>query len=661
MNTPVPQAALLARLGDDLAGVSREVDRIRTTLLTLQTAPRSAAAVPAPPSAPRMPAAPVPPGPWGPPAPPTAWAPPAGWTLPPRPPRAPRVPRAAWSPAKLLALTGAATTVLGVVLLLVLAAGRGWFGPEARVVGGAVLGLALVGIGVRVRRRAGDAAVPSAAVALAATGVAALFLTVAAAVALFGFLPLALAAPFALAVTAGGLVLADHWRHQGLALGVLIAAGVSAPLVVGGPTPTLVALVLGAQVAAVLVARRRAWPAVATTAAVVSTVAALGAAIRLLAGAPETHVATTVAVLAVLVAGGVSAVLVGASGRVAAVGMLGAPVLPVLLVSLGLARIPGTAVAGGVAVALLLAVVALDRAGAPIGPCGTERSGAAAPEAGYRGLAAVAGAGATGALLTATVLAMGSGPLSLPLLAEALVLAVAAAVTRRSGPLLAAAVLGAVGGIVALGLDAPMELVAAFPARPFVVTGPGGTITSGAVGELAAALVVSLLLSATALVALLALGRLGLLHDRGRAATAAGLLGVVALYGAAGAVVSAALLVSPSRDAFLVGHVLVTVSWTAVALVLLARGLKDSLSRVLGGVLVVAAVVKLVTFDLTALDGLARVAAFLGAGLILLAAGSRYARAVAAAPGASEEDRATSSASSSEVGPSATGGRQPDA
>ena len=641
MNTPVPRDALLARLGDDLAGVSREVDRIRTTLLTLQTAPRSAV-VPAPPPARRMPAAPVPPGPWGPPAPPTAWAPPAGWTLPPRPPRAPRVPRAAWSPAKLLAVTGAATTVLGVVLLLVLAAGRGWFGPEARVVGGAVLGLALVGIGVRVRRRAGDAAVPSAAVALAATGVAALFLTVAAAVALFGFLPLALAAPFALAVTAGGLVLADHWRHRGLALGVLIAAGVSAPLVVGGPTPTLVALVLGAQVAAVLVARRRAWPAVATTAAVVSTLAALGAAIRLLAGAPETHVATTVAVLAVLVAGGVAAVLVGASGRVAAVGMLGAPVLPVLLVGLGLARIPGSAVAGGVAVALLLAVVALDRAARP-------------------SLAAVAAAGGTAALLTATVLAMGSGPLSLPLLAEALVLAVAAAVTRRRGPLLAAAVLGAVGGIVALGLDAPMELVAAFPARPFVVTGPGGSVTSGAVGELAAALVVYLLLSATALVALHALGRLGLLQDRGRAATAAGLLGVVALYGAAGAVVSAALLVSPSRDAFLVGHVLVTVSWTAVALVLLARGLKDSLSRVLGGVLVVAAVVKLVTFDLTALDGLARVAAFLGAGLVLLAAGSRYARAVAAAPGASGEDRATSSASSSEVGPSATGGRQPDA
>ena len=36
-------------------------------------------------------------------------------------------------------------------------------------------------------------------------------------------------------------------------------------------------------------------------------------------------------------------------------------------------------------------------------------------------------------------------------------------------------------------------------------------------------------------------------------------------------------------------------------------------------------------FDLVALDGLARVGAFLGAGLALLAAGTRYARLVAEA------------------------------
>ena len=70
-------------------------------------------------------------------------------------------------------------------------------------------------------------------------------------------------------------------------------------------------------------------------------------------------------------------------------------------------------------------------------------------------------------------------------------------------------------------------------------------------------------------------------------------------------------------------------SWTVAALVLLLRGIDLVALRVIGLVLVGAAVLKLVLFDLSALDGLARVGAFLGAGLVLLAAGSRYARRVA--------------------------------
>jgi uncharacterized membrane protein len=62
---------------------------------------------------------------------------------------------------------------------------------------------------------------------------------------------------------------------------------------------------------------------------------------------------------------------------------------------------------------------------------------------------------------------------------------------------------------------------------------------------------------------------------------------------------------------------------------LLLRGIGVLPLRVTGLVLVGAAVVKLVLFDLSTLDGLARVAAFLCAGLILLAAGTRYAKLVA--------------------------------
>ena len=98
-----------------------------------------------------------------------------------------------------------------------------------------------------------------------------------------------------------------------------------------------------------------------------------------------------------------------------------------------------------------------------------------------------------------------------------------------------------------------------------------------------------------------------------------------------GLVIALALLVAPSRSGFVAGHAVVTVSWVVVALVLLARGVRRPALRVAGLVLVAAAVAKLVLFDLVALDGLARVGAFLGAGLLLLAAGTRYARLVAEA------------------------------
>jgi uncharacterized membrane protein len=50
----------------------------------------------------------------------------------------------------------------------------------------------------------------------------------------------------------------------------------------------------------------------------------------------------------------------------------------------------------------------------------------------------------------------------------------------------------------------------------------------------------------------------------------------------------------------------------------------------------VAAVAKLILFDLVTLDGLARVAVFLGAGVVLLVAGTRYARWVTAGAGDAE-------------------------
>jgi uncharacterized membrane protein len=106
--------------------------------------------------------------------------------------------------------------------------------------------------------------------------------------------------------------------------------------------------------------------------------------------------------------------------------------------------------------------------------------------------------------------------------------------------------------------------------------------------------------------------------------------GLVALYGSTAALLSVGLLISPDRTGFLLGHVLVTVAWTLGAFALLLRGVESVPLRVAGLSLVAAALMKLVLFDLSSLDGMARVTAFLVAGLVLLAAGARYARLVAA-------------------------------
>jgi uncharacterized membrane protein len=138
---------------------------------------------------------------------------------------------------------------------------------------------------------------------------------------------------------------------------------------------------------------------------------------------------------------------------------------------------------------------------------------------------------------------------------------------------------------------------------------------------------VSALVIALAVTLLAAFARLGWVRSDAETSPLWASLGVVGLYGVTGLVVNLALLVD-NRDGFTAGHALVTVSWTVAALVLLARGISRPALRVAGMALVAAAVAKLVLFDLGALDGLARVAAFLGAGLVLLAAGTRYARLI---------------------------------
>jgi uncharacterized membrane protein len=549
---------------------------------------------------------------WGAPEPPGS-PPPTAWGAP-APAPAPK--RSPLNGARLLAWTGGAVTLLGVVLLLALAASRGWFTPPARVAFGAVLGAGLVGLGGWLHRRESARA---GAFALVATGFATLYLVDAAATAVFGYLPPVPALLLALAIAGAGLGLADRWRTQLLAGGVVVGAAVLAPALADGWL--LVALVVVLQLAALLVVLRRRWAVLMVLAAagpVLYGMYAVGAEEGVLA---VVGVAAAVLVIALATAtlalrptraagapgdgpgaqtsGGPAAASPPASwtwvGAVAAI--VATAVLPALVGAPTVGGWRGALVAAGAAV--VLAVLAL-LPGRP------------------RMVKVAAGVAAVTALLTATVVGLDGAPAVLAVLGEAVVAALVAVGLRSRFAMITALVLGGLGWIAAIQRDAPIATLVEFTIAP-------------AIPALVTAIAASVLILALAAALLVAGGRLGWIRpDASRAAVWVP-IGLVGLYGAAGVVVNAALLVSPTVTGFTAGHAIVTVSWTVGALVLLARGLRRPALRVAGLVLVAAAVAKLVLFDLVALDGLARVAAFLGAGLVLLAAGTRYARLVAEA------------------------------
>ena len=510
------------------------------------------------------------------------------------------------------------------MLLLVLAASRGWLQPGARVVGGAVLALALIGVAAWVHRRPGGR---TGAVALAATGVAGLYLDVIAATSVYDYLPVAVGLVLAVVVAGGGLALADRWTSQPLAAGAVTGAAVLAPVLTEDANPLLVALAVVLQLVAVPVVLRRRWTVLAVVAAVWPLLYGLIAVAR--AVDEGRHAQTVVAVVAVLLVGvGLAA---GGARRLpvtyCCVQLAAAP-LPVLAMALVLDRAPGALAAGLVAVLLLVVAT-------PWFPVPRD----------VRAVAVVAG-GIAG--FEATMIALRGGTQTSVLLGEAIALAVAAIVLKRRSALLASAGFGIVGTFLAVFRDAPLAAMATFPSRPYLVG--GDAVTSALVTGAG----VSLLVLVAAILTLVAADRVGLLSARSESTPLWVAVSAVVLYGAASLLVTLALLVTPTRSGFLAGHVLVTVSWTVAALVLLVRGIKVAALRVAGGALVIAAVAKLVLFDLSQLDGLARVLAFLGAGLVLLAAGTRYARLVAAA-----QPTPTSPSPSPGAGPQGPAWQQP--
>ncbi|MFC7446684.1 DUF2339 domain-containing protein [Rhodococcus daqingensis] len=594
-------------LGLHMREVAEDLTRLRSQLET--PAPQAYAPPPVPqqptylpqPTPPtRLAPQPVPHA--GPPAPST----PVPW--PPIRPQAPeREPREPWWQrdgvvSRVLAVAGAAVTLIGVLMLLVLAAQAGFFGPVARVVFGAVFAAALVGAGIRVFDRPGGRV---GGIALAGTGVAGGYLDVIAATSYYGWLPPALGLAVAFGIAAGGMTLAMRWQSQPLAALTVVAVAVLAPALADGLTVTLLVFLVLLQVAAFPPQLGRDWPYLHAARAIPAVLGMLIA----LADATWTGaspwsgahrpVAAALLALAVVVAVfgiGSAVVLVRRNARdVTATVMLALSALP-LLFSGGVAgRWTEVALQCGLA-AGLLAVLAVVR-----------------PLPGHTRIAMSAVASL--AVLQASIGASSRDALPVVLLAVALGLVAVAGQARSRIGYGAGVGFGAIGALLFLDAAPPGVLVN----------------QADAVGSLA--VIVSGAMLATLMVLVVGQAHsMGLLDDR-RADVAWVAAGIGALYAGTAAVVATGVATLGVDRGFIAGHCAATLVAMVLATAALRWGLahpeRAHLALGAGLTLTFAALAKLFLFDLATLDGMFRVLAFIGVGLLLLAAGTRYARAFA--------------------------------
>ena len=178
--------------------------------------------------------------------------------------------------ARTLAWAGGLVTLLGVVFLFVLAADRGWVGPETRLALGGLVSIGLAGSAVYLRRRYGSLV---AALSAMGVGLAAGYVTLAAASATYGLLPVALGVALASGLAAFAVSIALRWRSQILAAFALSGAMVALPLIQQGFTPLVGAFLALLFAGAAAVATLRGWRWLLVAAGVVSVIEVAGVAL----------------------------------------------------------------------------------------------------------------------------------------------------------------------------------------------------------------------------------------------------------------------------------------------------------------------------------------------------------------------------------------------
>jgi uncharacterized membrane protein len=593
-----PHTAVITRLSADFAAISHqlarvsedlvELDRILTREPTPTPAPQPAAPPVPPPAAPRAVYAPqqVPP--------PAAqyWPQYTQPSAPFRPwpnaaaPRPPKERSEGWI-GKLLAVAGVAVTLIGVVLLLVLAAQAGILRPEFRVTAGAVLAGALVAAAWWLNSRAGGRV---GAIALASTGVAAAYMDVIAVTTIYDWVSPPVGLLLAAVIAGGGLTLARLWDSQHLGLLVLVPLIVLAPIVADGITLLLVGFMLALAAVSLPVQLGKDWiwlHAARIAAAVLPLLVAL--TVRYfdnrddlwLAGA--CGIAATMAVVAALI------LLPGTKNRAVMALLTAAGVLPVLCVGLAVDRVIAALMAAAVSAALLAVVLIGDRLP---GVAGIARHIFAATSA-------------VAALIAVTVAFDGriAGPV---LLAMGVVVALAG---RRDPVARWAAVGFAIAGACAHLVYSPPDMLLE-ATRIGTAAGVSTLVSSVLLAGVAVALVWS--------------------WGRAESALWVGAVAVI-VYAVTSFTVTAGMLISGNDGGFYAGHMAATICWIAMAAALFgyaARLPRDDRSVPIGGGLglVAAAMAKLFLFDLGTLDGIFRVAVFIVVGLVLLGMGAGYAR-----------------------------------
>ena len=594
-----PQRAMVARLSQDVAAISHHLAWVSACLTELDRsmAYQQPAAQPVAYAAPQQywqppqttPAAGPAPQPAPEPMPPTAAPHPQAQQQPPRPERSD-----GWI-GTALAAAGVAVTLIGVALLLVLAAQAGLLRPEFRVGAGAVLAAGLVAGAMRLKTRPGGTV---GAVALAATGIAAAYIDVVAVTTIYEWLSAPVGLVLAAVIGGGGLTLARRWDSQQLALLVLVPLAVLAPVVADGVSLLLIGFMLALSAASLPVQLGKDWVAMFVARTAVCTFPMLVALASAAFGTDRNPgLAGACAAAAVLAVAGAVLLLPKTSNRSLLAVATAGGALPVLFVSAVVGPLIAASIIAAVAALFLAVVLAGNRLPGVAGVVRRIWSAVAAVHA-----------------LVAVLVAFGGRTGGAVLLVMSVVVAVAG--RRDAIARWVAAGFGAVGGAVYLSYSPPDLLF-----RAVELT------THSAVSTIIASILA--VASAVAVVWSWA----GRRDDDEMRLMWAGAV-VVAAYASTMSTVTAGVLIGGVKGGFFAGHMVATIGWIAVAAALFAyaaRQPRAQRSLPIGGglTLVAAAMAKLFLFDLGTLSGMFRVAVFIVVGLVLLAMGTGYARLLA--------------------------------